>query len=88
MVDAPILVLWAADIELLGTSKTFAEHDQEMAAYCTPMTQLHFREMVETVTDGPDRALIDQLSRRVRCTAWQSRSRLRAPAGTRNRSRL
>jgi serine/threonine protein kinase len=40
-VDAPILELWMADIESLGSGKTFAEHDREMAAYYTRMIQAY-----------------------------------------------
>jgi serine/threonine protein kinase len=41
LVDAPILELWAADIESLGSGKTFAEHDREMAAYYTRMIRAY-----------------------------------------------
>ena len=36
-VEAPILELWTAEVESLGSGKTSAEHDQERAAYYTRM---------------------------------------------------
>jgi tetratricopeptide (TPR) repeat protein len=40
-VEPPILEIWTADIESLGPGKTFAEHDQEMAAYYTRMIRAY-----------------------------------------------
>ena len=37
----PILEIWTAEVESLGPGKTFAEHDQEMAAYYTRMIQAY-----------------------------------------------
>jgi hypothetical protein len=41
LVDVPLLELWTADIESLGSGKTFAEHDREMAAYYTRMIRAY-----------------------------------------------
>ncbi|MGB2861901.1 MAG: protein kinase, partial [Sedimentisphaerales bacterium] len=41
LVDAPILELWMTDIDSIGSGKTFAEHDREMAAYYTRMIRAY-----------------------------------------------
>ena len=43
-VRRPILEIWTADVESLGSGKTFAEHDREMAAYYTRMIQAYPEE--------------------------------------------
>jgi tetratricopeptide (TPR) repeat protein len=43
-IRGPILEIWTAGVESLGSGKTFAEHDREMAAYYTRMIQAYPEE--------------------------------------------